>query len=106
MQRKTNKWELYSRTISPNISYSLGNATLSEETTFSDSSDINEESEPDRIQTNQCAVCPQPGSSTWLFMPCKHANCCTYCSDRIEQLKQSCPTCRSEIEDKIQIFLN
>ena len=70
-----------------NIIYSLGNATLSEETTFSDSADIYEESEPDRIQTNQCVVCLQPRSSTWLFMPCKHTNCCTYCSDRIKQLK-------------------
>ena len=89
------------------ISSFLGIVTSFEETTFSDDSDVYEEPEyPDNRGPNQCVVCLQPRSSTWLFMPCKHAYCCTQCSDEIELLQQTCPTCRSTIEGKFQIFLN
>ena len=53
-----------------------------------------------------CVVCLQPRQSTWIFLPCRHANCCGDCSRMIEQLEQSCPTCRTPIDSRLQIFLN
>ena len=45
-------------------------------------------------------------TSTTIFLPCRHANCCEECSDKIEELGHTCPTCRSPIEEKFRIFTN
>ena len=111
-RRKRCKEKLLSGSYSPiqfleSFSCYIGNATSLEDTNISDDSDIHEEPETfGSIETNKCVICLQSGSTTWLFMPCKHANCCTQCSDTIEQLQQTCPTYRGIIEAKFQIFLN
>ena len=56
--------------------------------------------------TNMCVVCLKSRETTWIFMPCKHANCCGNCSDTIVQLCQTCPVCRCPIENAFQIFTN
>ena len=56
--------------------------------------------------TNMCVVCLNSRETTWVFMPCKHANCCGNCSDTIVLLGQTCPVCRSTIENAFQIFTN
>ncbi|KAI6650563.1 hypothetical protein LOD99_7613 [Oopsacas minuta] len=110
--RKRCKEKLLSGSYSPiqfleRISCYIGNATSLEDTINSDDSDMLEEPESfGSIETNKCVVCLQTRSSTWVFMPCRHANCCTQCSDTIDQLQQTCPTCRGIIEGKFQIFLN
>ena len=110
--RKQCKEKLLSGSYSPiqfleSISCYIGNATSLENTNISDDSDVHEEPETfGSIETNKCVVCLKTRSTTWLFMPCKHANCCTQWSDTIEQLQQTCPTCRGIIEAKFQNFLN
>ena len=95
MQRKTVKWEYSPIQFLESISCYIGNATsLEEHETFGN------------IETNKCVVCLQTRRTTWLFMPCKQANCCTQCSDTIEQLQQTCPTCRGIIKAKFKNFLN
>lgn len=70
------------------------------------SSDSEDESEEVVRSGNSCVVCLSVRTTTWIFMPCRHANCCTECSARIYALGQSCPECRSEIENSFQIFTN
>ena len=55
---------------------------------------------------NMCVVCLNSRDTTWVFIPCKHANCCGNCSDTNVQLGQTCPICSSPIENSFQIFLN
>ena len=76
---------------------SLENAHLSSNSEDSDTFE-------DVIHTNICVVCLQPRVNTWIFMPCRHANCCTHCSEIIERDNHVCPTCRSVIESRLQIF--
>ena len=75
---------------------------------ISDDSDESEGQEQGSVLENQnlCAVCLNVREVTWLFLPCKHANCCTQCSNTITELAQTCPTCRAPILDKFQIYLN
>ena len=77
---------------------------------ITDESDEEEEEEEEERQEspgrNLCVVCLTEREFTWLFLPCKHANCCTQCSNIITETAQTCPTCRAAIVDKIQIFLN
>ena len=66
-----------------------------------DLSEISDDAESEtemKTRDSQCVVCLQPKDATYLFMPCKHANCCRDCIDRLEQHNQRCPTCRTQIE--------
>ena len=111
-RRKRCKEKLLSGSYSPiqfleSISCYIGNATSLEDTNISDDSDIHEEPKTfGSIETNKCVICLQTRSTTWLFMPCKHSNGCTQCSDTIEQLQLTGPRYRGIIEAKFQIFLN
>ena len=71
--------------------------------------DISDDSNPDEevplINANICVVCLEQRNSTWIFMPRRFANCCGQCSERIEQLEQTCSTLRCHIDYKFQIFL-
>ena len=91
------------------ISYTVGNVKEDADNS-SEISDGEGSDSGDEIATNNsnpiCVVCLQPGQSTWIFLPCRHANCCGDCSRMIEQLEQSCPTCRTPIDSRLQIFLN
>ena len=55
---------------------------------------------------NVCVVCLLPRLTTWIFMPCRHANCCADCSEQLEESRQPSPVCRSPIENSFQIFTN
>ena len=68
------------------------------------SNDSEDESEEIISAGNVCVVCLSPRTTTWIYMPCRHANCCTECSERIYELGQPCPVCRTEIDNKFQIF--
>ena len=59
---------------------------------------------PFPTHVNICVVCLNPRTTTWLFLPCKHANCCTTCSEQIQELGQPCPICRTPIENSFQIY--
>ena len=71
------------------ISHSLlTSREILDETSFLDNSgesDQVEEPESPVTKDNQCLICLLPLNTTWIFMPCRHANC-TQCSDMIEQL--------------------
>ena len=68
--------------------------------------DISNESEGEDVEIAEkaCVVCFLQRVTTWIFMPCRHANFCGDCSDRLRGLEQTCPICRTQIEDSFQIF--
>ena len=93
------------------ISRSLKNSISLDDSSViyvSDNSDENDEEEPALQSENQslCVICLTQRDDTWLFIPCKHANCCKHCSDTIMETVKTCPTCRSPITEKFQIYLN
>ena len=67
----------------------------------SDESDENDQEEPVLQSENQslCVICLNTRDATWLFMSCKLLH-------SIMETIKSCPTCRSQITDTIQIYLN
>ena len=84
---------------------SISHSTSLETAHLSSSSEDSDTLE-DVIHTNICVVCLQPRDHTWIFMPCRYANCCTHCSEIIERDSHVCPTCRSVIDSRFQIFTN
>ena len=86
------------------ISHTVGNINAGIITdTILLSSDSEDESEEIVLSGNSCVVCLSIRTETWIFMPCRHANCCAECSARILELGQPCPVCRSEIDNRFQI---
>ena len=71
---------------------------------FSDTDNLEVEDNSESTRSHNCVICLNPRTSTWIFLPCRHANCCGECSDKIEELGQTCPTCRSSIVDRFQIY--
>ena len=72
----------------------------------SDDSEDDQQEEPFLQPENQnlCVICLTPQDATWLFIPCKHANRCTHCTNTIMETVKSCPTCRSQITEKISLL--
>ena len=72
-----------------------------------DDSDVGEEEqlEQQTVDLNSCVVCLGEREETWIFLPCKQANCCKRCTETITQMGNTCPTCRCPIVDTFQIFL-
>ena len=77
-----------------------------------DTSDFSETSDDETVSTddvpphaNICVVCLCRLTITWIFMPCRHANCCSRCSETIEVLQHPCPVCRAPIESRLEIFI-
>ena len=68
-------------------------------------SDTSEDESENTVVENICVVCLLPRTTTWIFLPCKHANCCAACSYRIEELNQTCPVCRVPIINRFQIYI-
>ena len=87
------------------ISDTIGkmNAVSTEYFDISEDSEVEEELSPNN-EVNKCVVCLNPRTATWIFLPCRHANCCTVCSKQIKDLGQPCPVCRSLIEYSFQIY--
>ena len=87
------------------ISHTIGNISIEDSYNSSDSEFSEGESPNDvHTQANSCVVCLSPRATTWIFMPCRHANCCSSCSQQIIELGQPCPVCRANIETRFQIF--
>lgn len=87
------------------ISHTIGSVQIqhSEISEPEDSEDDHEEqyaNNPDHL----CVVCLLPRTTTWIFMPCRHANFCSDCSHQVIELEQQCPICRSDIESLFEIF--
>ena len=68
---------------------------------FPDSESINSDGDDVFNQDNCCIVCLVPRLTTWIFMPCRHVDCCSTCSQTIKELGQSCPVCLSTIENRL-----
>ena len=72
----------------------------SSESEFSeDEGDQNTNTEP------VCVMCLCQRNNTWVLIPCRHANFCGYCNERIVTHGQNCPVCRN-IETRLEIFTN
>ena len=87
------------------ISHTIGNISI-EDSYHSSDSEFSDDASPNQVlnQANSCVVCLSPRATTWIFMPCRHASCCSSCSQQIIELEQPCPICRSNIETRFQIF--
>ena len=103
-------WE-YLEAISNTIGKNVNDFAYPEDCNYSDNSEDFSNSDNSEVEDNSestrshnCVICLSPRTSTWIFLPCRHANCCGECSDKIEELGQTCPTCRSSIVDKFQIY--
>ena len=75
---------------------------------LSDSADTEEElNDPTtNMVGSNCVVCLCPRILTWIFMPCRHAKFCANCSQQIMDMRQTYPICRSDINERSQIFIN
>ena len=80
------------------ISHTIGNINLQDINYSSDSELSNEENVEATREINKCVVCLEPSTATWIFMPCRHANCCTGCNQTIEEQGHPCPVCRSSFQ--------
>ena len=112
-RRALAKEKLISGNYSPlqylqNVSHSLSDTNHVEKPTLSDITDDSEYSDETEIEVRNpvCVVCLQIRDVTYLFLPCRHANCCQNCSELLEQLNQPCPTCRTSIESRLRFFNN
>ena len=74
------------------ISHTIGNIAIDDSYHSSDSEFSDDES-PNQVlnQANSCVVCLSPRATTWIFMPCRHASCCSSCSQQIIEMGQPCP---------------
>lgn len=92
------------------ISNTIGNIYTDINNPLSDSESSGDKtSEDTTVGTtveNSCVVCLSPRTPTWLFLPHRHANCCSNCNQQIKELGQTCPVCRSAIDSRLQIFTN
>ena len=88
------------------ICFTIGNIRAPDNLALSDTEYSDEEDNTHSNSDNCCVVCLSPRTRTWIFMPCKHANCCTDCSNTIEELGQPCPVCRSSIQSRFEIYTN
>ena len=88
------------------ISFTIGNIKTPDNLALSDTEYSDEEDSTHASLENSCVVYLLPRTRTWICMPCKHANCCTDCSNIIEELGQPCPVCRSVIQSRLEIFTN
>ena len=82
----------------------IGNIKSQEYISLSDSEYSDEENVEPTGEINKCFICLTLRTETLIFMPCRHANCCTKCSQTIEELGHPCPVCCSIIESCFQIF--
>ena len=70
---------------------------------LSDESGVGEE-EPEQLKNlSSCVVCLGNREDIWIFLQCKHGNCCKLCTQTIRQMGNTCPACRNPM-DTFQIF--
>ena len=88
--RRNHKQKLREGTLTPMefvqaISHTIGKITI-DNTYHSSDSEYDEDDNESPNEGNNCVVCLSPRTTTWIFMPCRHACCCSSCSQQIEQL--------------------
>jgi hypothetical protein len=66
-----------------------------------DSSGTNEDAKADPL--GNCAICMSE-PKTHAFIPCGHHFACEICAMEIFERTGSCPICRQEADDVLQIF--
>lgn len=57
----------------------------------------------DDIMPNPCVICLMSRAATFVLLPCGHAQICGNCEANFDE-GDRCPTCRSIISSKLQIF--
>ena len=88
------------------MSNTIGGAvTLETGIEFSDTNESDTSNNESENTENICVVCLLSPTTTWIFLPCKHANCCAACSYRKKELNQTCPVCRVPIINRFQIYI-
>ena len=85
------------------MSYTIGNV-VSTQDAFSSSSEDEGGINDNPTRGSHCIGCLEPRLETWVFMPCRQANCCSDCCQKIEDLGQTCPVCRSTIDSIFSIY--
>ena len=53
-----------------------------------------------------CCVCFKPRENTIRYRPCSHAKMCLRCDELLMESNQSCPVCRTYIQDRFIIYAN
>ena len=72
-----------------------------------DESDTSDNESENPVVDNICVVCLRPRTTTtWVVLPFKHANCCAACSEKIEELNQTCPVCRAPIISRFKFIFS
>ena len=67
-----NPWEFLKT-----ISHTIGSLNTNDSVISSSNSEHSDDEVDDiPLEGNKCAVCFAIRTSTWIFMPCRHANCC------------------------------
>ena len=80
------------------MSHTIGCIKAHDDYLSSESELSEDEADQNTDIENACTVCLSRRADTWLFMPCRHASFCGFCSERIMEIGQLCPICRSNIE--------
>ena len=91
-------WEYFNA-----ISQTIGTISPLEKE-LSDCSDESEVEVESGSVNNNCGVCLTSRGTTWVFIPCRNALCCSECSKKIQELGKPCPVCRSPIDSSFQIY--
>ena len=52
----------------------------------------------------ECSICYNPRTKTFLFFPCGHATFCEICANRIFNDLKKCPTCQNPIQGICPVF--
>ena len=71
------------------ISHTVGCMSTIHHSHVSDSEDDSGEQNT-KPPEHLCVVCLSPRTTTWIFMPCRHASFCDVCSQRVIELESRC----------------
>ena len=52
----------------------------------------------------RCTICGDPDKNH-VFVPCGHLCACKQCAEQVISRKMTCPVCRGEVTEAIQVFL-
>ena len=103
LKQKLSVGELTPWQFLQSISHTVGCISTIHHSQLSDSEDDSGEQNTNTPE-HLCVVCLSPRTTTWIFMPCRHASFCDVCSQRVIELESRCPICRYNIESRLEIF--
>ncbi len=52
-----------------------------------------------------CIVCLAPRERTIMLRPCNHAMLCAPCNDQLAAQNSSCPYCRGNVTERVEVYL-